>query len=252
MKIKDTLSSLNIPDYITLSNGLLGFLAITYIIDGKYYIASLIIVICIGLDGLDGYVARRFGLVHELGSYLDMAADTISFCFAPAMLIYSSYYDISIGRAWESPLNALATFVPMMVVFFGVLRLSRFVDLKHEDEIYTGLPTPLFTLLILCVTYLYGWGEIYDISHYIPLLFISLLSLLLYSNILYPKLRGGKRKVLGLFFLISAMIGFVLGFFTYQIGNIFIWITLFVCILYIILGPVMVDKYDHGKRKNCK
>jgi len=252
MKIKDTLSSLTVPDYITISNGLLGFLAITYIIDKKFYLASIILIICIGLDGLDGYLARKLSLVHELGSYLDMVSDTLSFCFAPAMLVYSSYYDISLGRAWQSPINALSTLVPMMIVFFGVLRLSRFVDIQKEDKIYTGLPTPLFTLFIACITYFFGWGEVYDISFYIPLLVIFLISLFLYSNILYPKLTGPLRKIIGSIFLVIALMGFIFTISNLQIGNIFIWITLFVCILYIILGPILVDKYDHEKRRNCK
>ncbi len=250
MKIKETLTSMNIPDYITLSNGLLGFLAITYIIDMKFHLASTILIICIGIDGLDGYIARKFDMVHKLGSYLDMVSDTLSFSFAPAMLVYSSYYDISLGRAWESPINALATFVPMMVVFFGVLRLSRFVDLQSEDQIYTGLPTPLFTLLVLCISYILGWGQIYDVSTYIPLFVIMLISLLLYSNMPYPKLRGGKRKAIGLIFLTISLLGFIFIRWGKQIGNLFIWITLFVCVLYIIFGPVLVDKYDHEKRRN--
>ncbi len=250
MKIKETLGSLNIPDYVTLSNGLLGFLAITYIIDKKFYLASIILIICIGLDGLDGYLARRLNLVHELGSYLDMVSDTLSFCFAPAMLVYSSYYDLTLGRAWQSPVNALSTLVPMMVVFFGVLRLSRFVDIQQEDKIYTGLPTPLFTLLIVSITYLFGWGAIYDVSSYIPLFVILSISLLLYSNLLYPKLIGAKRKSVGLLFLFIALIGFILTRWSMDIGNLFIWITLFVCILYIIFGLVLVDRYDHEKRKN--
>ncbi|MGM0404607.1 MAG: CDP-alcohol phosphatidyltransferase family protein [Thermoplasmatota archaeon] len=252
MKIKETLGSLNIPDYITLSNGLLGFLAITYIIDRKLHLASILLVICIGLDGLDGYLARRLNLVHELGSYLDVISDTLSFCFAPALLIYSSYYDLTLGGAWQSPVNALSTLVSMMVVFFGVLRLSRFVDIQQEDQIYTGLPTPLFTLLIACITYIFGWGEVYKVSSYIPLFVILSISFLLYSNLPYPKLIDSKRKSIGLLFLFLALIGFILNIWGINIGNIFIWITLFVCVLYVIFGPVLVDKYDQGKRRNCK
>ncbi|MFO7792505.1 MAG: CDP-alcohol phosphatidyltransferase family protein [Candidatus Saliniplasma sp.] len=250
MKIKETFHRLSAADYVTLTNGLLGFLAITYIIDGRYILSSKILILCIGLDGLDGYLARKLDKVHELGSYMDMFSDMISFCFAPAMLVYSSYYNITLGRAWECPINGLATIVPMMIVFFGVLRLSRFADIKHNDKIYTGLPTPLYTLFILSTTYFFGWGEIYKVTPYLPLSVILIISLLLYSNIEYPKLRGIKRKLIGLFFLIIAIIGFSSDIFSDNIGNIFIWIILSICTLYILLGPILVDKYDYGKRED--
>ena len=243
MKIWRAVKKLSIADYITLSNGLLGFLAITYILDERYLLSSMLLVVCIGIDGLDGYVARKLDTVHELGSYLDMFSDIISFCFAPALLVYSSYYDITLGRAWGSPINALATLVPMMVVFFGVLRLSRFADVSHVESIYRGLPTPLYTLLIVSITFLVGWGERYVISQYIPLLSIMFVSFLLYSNISYPKLSGLKLKGIGLIFLVVAFLGLYMDHLSIGGGNLFILITLFICIIYIIVGPMLVDRY---------
>ena len=51
------LKKLSLADLFTLANALLGFLAITYVVDGKYELAGSLIFAAILLDGLDGAVA---------------------------------------------------------------------------------------------------------------------------------------------------------------------------------------------------
>src|SRR3990172_670437 len=81
-----------VADVFTGLNGLCGFLALTYIIDGRPVMASILLSIAMVLDGLDGAIARRFGSPHHLGHYFDSFSDLISFALAPAALIYFSYY----------------------------------------------------------------------------------------------------------------------------------------------------------------
>ncbi len=91
-------TGLTIPDMVTVMNASLGFLSITYIIDGRFWLASILIVLCVALDGIDGALARLMQVDHTLGAYLDFFADMISFCFAPALLLYTIFYDETLGR----------------------------------------------------------------------------------------------------------------------------------------------------------
>ena len=94
---------LRAADAFTILNAALGFLAITYISDGKYVLAEALLLGAVIADGLDGMVARRFGGDKEsLGDYLDIMADYLSFCVAPAILLYQVHFNVA-----PSPLETL-------------------------------------------------------------------------------------------------------------------------------------------------
>lgn len=237
-------TKLSYADLITLSNALLGFLAITYIVDGLYRISSILLLICIVLDGADGWVARRLKIDHELGAYLDTFSDMLSFCFAPALLLYSTYYDIGLGRAWEHPINALATIIPSLIVFFGTLRLSRFADLNAEKFEYTGIPTPIVALLIIISTYLFGWGDVFGSRPYIVLISLLLLSFFLYSKIKYPKIRDKKWITSGIIVVLLSLAGFMISNSSKSISAYLLVIPFILGLLYVLIGPLMVNKNE--------
>lgn len=240
--------SLTLPDLVTVSNALLGFLSITYVVDGRFFSASLLIVICVGLDGLDGFLARRLDVEHDMGAYLDFFSDMISFCFAPAVLLYSTFYEIQLGRAWQSPQNALATIVPFLIVFFGTMRLTRFADKTFTQKIYNGLPAPCLALLVVHLTYLLGWRSTGWNHPNLTLLVILGFSLLLYSPIRYPKLRGAKLKMGAAVFIALTLTGILLIFFARNEAKVFLLFTLVGLMGYVFLGPLMVVDNDERKR----
>ena len=91
------LSLLSYADIATLTSALLGFLAITYIIDGSdssYLVAMLLLPISAIIDGMDGALARKFGTKHDYGKYLDSISDSICFGLAPSILVYSLYLSL--------------------------------------------------------------------------------------------------------------------------------------------------------------
>ncbi|MFP3872135.1 MAG: CDP-alcohol phosphatidyltransferase family protein [Candidatus Natronoplasma sp.] len=237
--------SLTFPDLITVTNALLGFLSITYVVDGRFLSASLLLVLCVGLDGLDGFLARYLGVEHELGAYLDFFSDLISFCFAPSLLLYSTYYDMDLGRAWQSSQNALATLVPFLIVFFGTMRLSRFVDKTYDNSHYKGLPTPCLALLVINSSYLFGWGATGWYHPHITLFILLGFGFLLYAPIPYPKVRGDLVKVGASIFLLINFLGYLSLFLGYSEGKVFLLSALLVILAYIFFGPFMVS--DHGK-----
>jgi len=241
-------TSLTAPDFLTVLNASIGFLSITYIIDDRLWLASVLIIVCVALDGIDGALARYLGVEHELGAYLDFFSDIISFCFAPALLLYYTYYNEALGRGWEHPQNALATVVPFLIVFLGTMRLARFADKNSEEIFYTGLPTPCLALIILHLSYLFGWGPTDLYLPYYTLGIIGILSLLLYTYIEYPKFRTRKTQVVGAIFLILTFFGFLSSEFSRRVGFVLLAFTTLLLLGYVFISPFVLKIYGKNKR----
>jgi len=190
------LRKISLADLVTLTNGLLGFLAILYLFDGgerAYSIATTLIFLAIFTDGVDGYVARRTQSKHHLGAYFDSMSDTVSFCFAPAILIYANFYDVGRGTAFEDLKNFVTMLVSSAAFLLGVIRLAQFSYLK-EDELahFEGICTPAMTYFIIIFVMLFHEARQYrgyDVD-YIVLVVIIILSTLMLSGFHYPKIRG--------------------------------------------------------------
>jgi len=183
-------------DYLTLANGVLGFLAITYVIDKKLLVASVLILVAAVVDGLDGWAARRWGTTHSRGAALDSVADAISFCLAPALLLYTEFYDPVRGTAWTDLPNALAVAAATLVAIFGLFRLARFVEADHRRGEFVGFPTPANALFLVSLVHLFGDGPVRGLLFSAPPLVLGaslLTSFLMVSEIPYPKVGDAAR-----------------------------------------------------------
>jgi len=81
----------HIPNVLTMINMLLGLTAILFIIQLEHAHKPLIITALILLGGIadffDGYVARKFNVVTNMGKQLDSFADIITFGVAPIAFV---------------------------------------------------------------------------------------------------------------------------------------------------------------------
>ena len=153
-------------DLATLGNAACGMLAITYFLDGTrsaILVGMLLLVVGAFLDSIDGMLVRRYGSSHRFGPLLDSLADVVSFCLAPAVLIYTLWYDLSRGPAlslsgvWDAP-NLLALTGALLVGLLGVLRLARFTHEREEQlRYFSGMPTPAMMVLTLLVCLRFSW-----------------------------------------------------------------------------------------------
>ena len=85
----------NLPNLITLARLLLTPLAVTLIVSQRLDEAFLVFVAAGATDAVDGFIARRFDLRSELGSYLDPLADKA--------LVNSMYIALAmIGVVWPA------------------------------------------------------------------------------------------------------------------------------------------------------
>lgn len=80
--------SLNVPNFITLTRLILALVLFAMISLGSSWIAATVMfVVAAATDALDGFIARKYGLVTTLGRILDPFADKIIICGAFLFLV---------------------------------------------------------------------------------------------------------------------------------------------------------------------
>jgi CDP-diacylglycerol--serine O-phosphatidyltransferase len=124
-----------LPSLLTTGNLFCGFFALLLTVDHRYPEAALAIFVAMVMDLLDGRVARLMKATSQFGVEFDSLADVVSFCVAPAFLVYSFALG-ALGRpAW---------FGAFLFVICGALRLARFnVHTGTVDRrFFVGLSTP--------------------------------------------------------------------------------------------------------------
>lgn len=124
-----------LPSLLTTGNLFCGFFALLLTAGHRYQEAALAIFVAMIMDLLDGRVARLMKVTSQFGVEFDSLADVVSFCVAPAFLLYTfALHDL--GRpAW---------FGAFLFVICGALRLARFnVQTGTADRrFFIGLSTP--------------------------------------------------------------------------------------------------------------
>ena len=198
----------HIPNILTVLNMFLGFLAIGMLIKGDPIKAGWLVLFAGAFDAVDGKIARLLGIPSRFGTEFDSFADTISFCAAPSVLIYTTYV-----QGLPPILGGLISFIPLL---FGTIRLARFNVLQEEDPkpYFTGLTTPLNALFI------FGYMLFSDkISGNtgdprIAILLVVIMGLLMISPVRFSKFplisfRKGRKntyRLLGVFSLLVSLI----------------------------------------------
>lgn len=168
-----------ISDIISLLNMSSGFLSIISSINNNLGLAAILMLVAIMFDSVDGWVARKTNRNDTLGfgKNIDSLSDIISFGAAPAVFIYTSINTTSIL------LQSIVILVSLLIVVCGVLRLTRYNVIADHINIngFVGFPIPGMSLVV-ATYYLSG---LYNT--YIALILSIIVSLLMISNVKYPK-----------------------------------------------------------------
>src|SRR5882724_1371074 len=110
--------SLSIPNLITLARILLVPVVVWTIATGQIRLAFLLFLAAGISDGVDGFLAKRFGMKTELGAYLDPLADKV--------LIVSIY--VTLGITAVIPLWIVILVVSRDIMIVGAIILSWVID----------------------------------------------------------------------------------------------------------------------------
>ena len=286
--MKTTYRMMGIADFITLANGLLGSAAIMFIIlavetlQNPYFdegVKSNYIWLAMGCillsaigDIIDGPIARKYSKRKLLGGTLDVMSDCISFCVAPALLMF-----VMFGRWGEaSPLWSVSLGIAgCWIIVTGMLRLARF---QHEDgsgkNYFHGLASPGNAMILITVAAMIwlqpssGYGpdvttncifcfEATSSSHekpffdflILPVMFLS--GALMISDRKLSKAKKGipmKLSALQLLFIVSATILSILN--STEVGEnlintkfqfVLYGLSAILLVVYVVAGPKIVE-----------
>src|SRR5215467_205692 len=142
-----------LPSLLTTGNLFCGFLALILTAESRFTEASIALFVAMVMDTLDGKVARLTRTTTQFGVEFDSLADVVSFCVAPAFMLYTLALN-GLGRA--------AWLGAFLFVICGALRLARFnVHSGVSDRRYfVGLPTPAAAGVVAAVVLLVGNDEL--------------------------------------------------------------------------------------------
>ncbi|MCP4581357.1 MAG: CDP-diacylglycerol--serine O-phosphatidyltransferase [candidate division Zixibacteria bacterium] len=188
------------PGLFTMGNMFCGFAAILSCIKGgNPNEAAWLIIFAAFFDFLDGIVARLSKSASSFGVQLDSLADVVSFCVAPAVLLYS-YKLVEFGNwGW---------IIGFTFIMAGTYRLARYnLTAKIEEKgNFLGLPVPVPAVAIASFVIFseHLWGEI-RLDRFL-IIMVFLFSALMVSTIEYetmPKfdfsVKRNRIKVLVIF-----------------------------------------------------
>jgi CDP-diacylglycerol---serine O-phosphatidyltransferase len=126
---------INVPNTLTLLNGVSGFASVIASAQGFFEAAALLILAGVFFDYLDGKAARLFNQESALGAELDSLSDVVTFGVAPAVLVAllsPGYFSLLAGG---------------LFVLSAALRLARF-NVQQVKGVFFGLPTTASGLLL--------------------------------------------------------------------------------------------------------
>ncbi len=221
-----------IPNMFTMTNLIIGFVAIVYASKGTkemIALAGILIFVSSIFDFLDGSVARALKVTNPIGAELDSLADSISYGIAPGFIAY---------QAFLRDLPEIGLVVAIIFPLCAVYRLARF-NIGTEEGGFSGLPSPPAGIIVsiipvLAVTELPFFGNasvVFPAKLYIPL--YVLVALLMVSNVDYRKLfsdilKMGKAPSVITLFVMIALLFFLRA-----------WAIFGVTALYIVIGLVV-------------
>ena len=125
-----------LPNLLTTGNLFFGFFSIILALRSEFEKAAFAIVAASVFDMLDGRLARLTRATSKFGAEYDSLSDLVSFCMAPALILY----------LWAlHPFERIGWLASFLYLAGGALRLARFNVQSGivEKAYFQGLPTPM-------------------------------------------------------------------------------------------------------------
>jgi len=200
-----------IPNLITLSNMLCGIIAVFLCLKLELVLASGFILLGILLDAFDGRLARKLGVLSEMGAKLDSKADFMTFGIAPSVFIFS--YLNTYSQTWVQILGFV-----LAVLFYGSVhfRLNRFDKKGGHSDYFEGLPSPIGAALVITAFSSSFLGSLYVFTG-----IVVLSAFLMASTFPYPHNQISSQLIFYRFLTIPTLIfwiGVILQLFGIPLG----------------------------------
>jgi len=214
---------LGAADVITLSNAVLGFLAVSIAFADPRLAARLVLLGAVA-DGLDGVVARHAGST-PVGEYLDSLSDVASFGVAPAMLVTA----VAV-QAWgpivpePSARHVLAIGASALFLAVVVTRLGFYTAYDAESDRTKGVPSTLAGTIVAAVVLARVGGAPAVIGGAVVLAY------LMGSTVEYPDLLARDAVIMGVVQTVAVVA-------PDHLGRAFPYALLVLALAYLVLAP---------------
>ena len=190
-----------LPNLISLFNLFLGCIVTLLLIENNLEVKNVFIitVMCLILDYLDGYIARKFNTKSDVGIQLDSLADLVSFGLVPAILLYNMFKDAP-SSSVGSILSSFIPFFGFIITLSSAYRLARYNTRKSTSKFFKGLPTPANAVLIYSFAIISAEGNSFSkiiLDYNVLILIVIVSSILLVSNLKLLNFKFGSLKFKG-------------------------------------------------------
>tara|TARA_B100001564_G_scaffold249079_1_gene211456 strand:- start:765 stop:1481 length:717 start_codon:yes stop_codon:yes gene_type:complete len=208
-----------LPNLITLFNLFLGCIVILLLIENNLEVKNVFIitVICLILDYLDGYIARKLNAKSDIGIQLDSLADMVSFGLVPGILLYNMF-NAAPSSSVGSISSSFIPFLGFIITLSSAYRLARYNTRKSTSKFFKGLPTPANAVLIYSFAMISAEGNSFSniiLDYNVLMLIVIVSSILLVSNLKLINFKFkslnfkvNRRRFFIIFFSITALIIF--------------------------------------------
>ena len=208
-----------LPNLITLFNLFLGCIATLLLIENNLEVKNVFIitVICLILDYLDGYIARKLNAKSDVGIQLDSLADLVSFGLVPGILLYNMFNEAP-SSSVGSISSSFYPFLGFIITLSSAYRLARYNTRKSTSKFFKGLPTPANAVLIYSFAIISAEGNSFSniiLDYNVLMLIVIVSSILLVSNLKLLnfkfkslKFKDNRRRFFMIFISIPALIIF--------------------------------------------
>lgn len=188
-----------LPNIFTLSNAFFGFCAIVLVAQKNPQAAAYCILLGASMDALDGRIARLTNSASPLGMQLDSLSDAITFCVAPAFMMY----------LWDSASSDAFGFISSAIYLLaGIFRLARFnITSQLQTTYFLGLPSTLAGCFVAAIVLSV---PIQDYAHLPELLMITL-AYLMVSRWRFPTFKLASKRRMFMFVMTTGVTIMVLG-----------------------------------------
>ena len=145
-----------VPHLFTFLNLACGYFLVTRLLPGaplaSWESVHYFLWLAALFDFLDGFFARRLGVVSAFGKQLDALSDLLTFGVVPALCYFRLFH--------QNDLSAWAPF-SFFIVGAAACRLAMFAAKEAPQSFFVGLPTPIHALFVSALPAgPYAWYEL--------------------------------------------------------------------------------------------
>jgi len=151
-----------IPNLFTLLNLFSGMIAVIMAATDELVWAAIFVFLGIFFDFFDGFFARKFNIVGELGKQLDSLADVVTSGVVPGIIMFQLMLHAANGQwfmelsceigNWREYQDTYYYFLPFTGLFItlaAAYRLAKFNIDERQTNSFIGLPTPAFSMFVV-------------------------------------------------------------------------------------------------------